>query len=519
MVKDYKGGEAVASGEVFDPTPENIDKRTKTIEIDGVKVAALSKKNRGSTVAMTLTLRYGNEESLGGKQATVSLLSSMLMAGTKTMDRQALQAKQDALGVRIMAGAGGGGRRGGRGGGGGGGGRGALTFSVEGKRESIVAGIELLGQILREPAFAAEEFEQLKLRIVTSMRSMQTDPSSLAASKMGQALSDYPPTDVRYVMSNDEQIASMEKATLEEVIELYKSQISAATGEVAIVGDFEVEPTLAAIAAILKDWKSQVAYRSIDREARKVMQGSKDNIITPDKANAVFLAGMAISMNEADSDNTALDLGNFILGGGTLSSRLGNRIRQKEGLSYGVSSSFSAPSKGNDARFMIQAITNPDNIDAVEKAAMEELKRFIAEGPSEQELADAKNAYLEAQESRTFVRRCDRRPTSRQSLSRSHHGLQNRRRRTRQSPQARRCPQSLREIHRSRQASHHSGRRFQIAGFRSEPLTDKKSDDIKSYPLTASKGRGFAGWRRGGFSEEFLRHIYGQSCDMSHDWS
>ena len=397
MVKDYKGGEAVASGEVFDPTPENIDKRTKIVEVGGIKVAALPKKNRGSTVAMTLTLHYGNEESLNGKTAASSLLTSMLMAGTKTMDRQALQAKQDALGVRIMAGAGGGGRRGGRGGGGGGGGRGSLTFSIEGKRESIVPGIELLGQILREPAFSADEFEQLKLRMVTGMRSMQTDPSALAASKMGQALSDYPPTDVRYVMSTDETIATMEKATLEDIVDLYKSQISAATGEVAIVGDFELEPTMAAITSILKDWKSQVTYRSIDREARKVMQGNKENIVTPDKANAIFMAGMAISMNEADSDNTALDLGNFILGGGTLSSRLGNRIRQKEGLSYGVSSSFGAPSKGNDARFMINAITNPDNIDAVEKAAMEELKRFIEEGPSEQELADAKTAYLEAQ--------------------------------------------------------------------------------------------------------------------------
>ena len=396
IVKDYKGGDAVASGEVFDTTPENIDKRTKLMEVGGVKVAALPKKNRGSTVSMTLNLHYGNEESLNGKTAAVSLLSSMLMAGTKSLDRQALQAKQDALGVRIFAGGGGGGRRGGRGGGGGGG-RGSLTFSIEGKRESIVSGIELLGQILREPAFAADEFEQLKLRMVTGLRSMQTDPGALAASKMGQALSDYPPTDVRYVMSADETLAIMEKATLEEVVDLYKSQISAATGEVAIVGDFDVEPTLAAITTILKDWKSQVSFRSIEREARKAMQGSKDNIVTPDKANATFMAGLAISMNESDSDNTALDIGNFILGGGTLSSRLGNRIRQKEGLSYGVSSSFAAPSKGNDARFMINAITNPDNIDAVEKAAMEELKRFIAEGPSEQELSDAKTAYLEAQ--------------------------------------------------------------------------------------------------------------------------
>lgn len=61
--------------------------------------------------------------------------------------------------------------------------------------------------------------------------------------------------------------------------------------------------------------------------------GKQRRIVTPDKANAVFLAGLSFAMNDDDPDAIALQLGNFILGGGTLSSRLGDRIRQKEGLS------------------------------------------------------------------------------------------------------------------------------------------------------------------------------------------
>jgi zinc protease len=75
---------------------------------------------------------------------------------------------------------------------------------------------------------------------------------------------------------------------------------------------------------------------------------------------------------------------------------LGDRIRQKEGLSYGVSSSLSTPSRGTDARFTINAITNPMNINAVETAAMEELRRFIDAGPTDAEMTDAKKAFLEA---------------------------------------------------------------------------------------------------------------------------
>ena len=121
VVKDYKGGAAVAAGEAFDPTPENLDARTRIIEEDGLRIALLPKKNRGETVAMTLALRYGNEESLKDQGTAASMIPSMLMAGTKRLDRQALQQEMDRLNVQIGGGGGGGrGRRGGRGGGGGG---------------------------------------------------------------------------------------------------------------------------------------------------------------------------------------------------------------------------------------------------------------------------------------------------------------------------------------------------------------------------------------------------------------
>ena len=129
VVKDYKGGAAVAAGEAFDPTPENLDARTRIIEEDGLRIALLPKKNRGETVAMTLALRYGTEESLKDQGTAASMIPSMLMAGTKRLDRQALQQEMDRLNVQIGGGGGGGrGRRGGRGGGGGGGAAGTLSF-------------------------------------------------------------------------------------------------------------------------------------------------------------------------------------------------------------------------------------------------------------------------------------------------------------------------------------------------------------------------------------------------------
>src|SRR5207248_2287542 len=67
IVKDYKGGTTIAAGEAFDTSPANLDMRTKIVEPPGLKAGLLPKKNRGETVALMLTLHYGNEESLKGQ--------------------------------------------------------------------------------------------------------------------------------------------------------------------------------------------------------------------------------------------------------------------------------------------------------------------------------------------------------------------------------------------------------------------------------------------------------------------
>jgi zinc protease len=395
MVKDYRGGAAVEAGEEFDPSPENIDSRTRMAKIGNLDLALLPKKNRGETVSLTLNLRYGNEQSLKDQSTAAGMIPTMLMAGTTKYNRQALRQKLDELGVR-MGGGGGGGRRGRGGGGGAGGGAGSLSFSMEAKRETLPAAIELLGEILRDPAFPKDDFEQMRSQALAAMSQMKTDPAMLANNLLARSLSDYPRGDVRYARTIEESIQDLETVSLDQVISIYRDQVSAGHGQIAIVGDFDPDQAIAALARALEGWQSTVEFDRIERQAKSDVQGGSEVIVTPDKANAVFLAGLSFAMDDDHPDDVALEIGNFILGGGALSSRLGDRIRQKEGLSYGVSSSVSIPSRGNDARFTINAITNPGNIDAVEKAAMEELTRFIESGPTPKELEDAKTAYLEA---------------------------------------------------------------------------------------------------------------------------
>jgi len=396
IVKDYKGGTTIAAGEAFDPSPENLDARTKIIELPGLKAGLLQKKNRGETVSLVLTLHYGNEESLKGLNVAASMMPGLMMAGTKKHDRQALREEMESAGIRISSGLGGFGR-GGRGGrGGGGGAMGQLTFSVDAKKETLPKALDLLAEILREPAFPQAEFETVKRGTHAALTGSVTDPSTLASSLLSRKLSPYPKDDIRYVPTLEESLARADSVTLEQIKTLYSTQVGGSHAELAVVGDFEPDSTIAKVKAMLAGWESKVKYDRITRKAASGVAGSKEDILTPDKANAVYMAGMSFAMMENDPDFAALRIGNFMLGGGTLSSRLGNRIRQKEGLSYGVTSSLTASNRDPVASFTINAITNPANIDKVDKAAMEELEKFVADGPSLEELNDAKQAMLES---------------------------------------------------------------------------------------------------------------------------
>ena len=399
VVKDYKGGTVGEAGEAFDPSPANLDSRIKIIKESGLKAGLLHKKNRGETVSLVLTLHYGTEVSLKDQTTAAGMLPGMMMAGTKKHDRQALREELDALGIRIGTGGGGGGRggRGGRGGGGAGGTPGQLTFSVEAKRDTLPQALKLLGEILREPAFPAAEFETSKLRMASMLSSGRTEPAPLARNKLNRAISPYAKDDVRYVPTLEETLDRANRVTLEQIKTLYETQIGGSHAELGVVGDFDPETTLRLVKEMLSGWESPAPFKRIDHKVADNGTGLKEDIVTPDKSNAEYLAGLSFALSDSDPDYPALRIGNFIFGGSTLASRLGDRIRQKDGLSYGATSSFVASSRDPVASLTVTVSTNPANIDKVSVAVMEELQRYLKDGPTDKEVADAKQAFVEAQ--------------------------------------------------------------------------------------------------------------------------
>jgi zinc protease len=125
------------------------------------------------------------------------------------------------------------------------------------------------------------------------------------------------------------------------------------------------------------------------------MDGKRKVIETPDKANAAFFAGLTFAMTDTSPEYPALKLANYIFGEGALSSRLSNRVRGKEGLSYAVMSVLTADTLDPSGMFLMLAITNPKNMQKVDAAVFEELAKMIKSGATEKEVSEAKKAFLQ----------------------------------------------------------------------------------------------------------------------------
>jgi zinc protease len=389
LVKDYKGRAAVSAGEAFDFNPKAIEARVQRTElVPGAKIALLPKKTRGEEVYLTVTLHYGNDQNLKGLDTAAGFLAPMMLKGTKHLSQQEMKDELDRLKATLSPGMG-------NGRGGPTGGLGSISFSVHTKRESLPAVLNILRQVLREPLLPADEFEVMRRERLASLEASRTEPQTLANRALVRALAPYPPEDVRYNATIDEQIQRVQNVTHEQLLALDRDFLGVAAAEISLVGDFDKEPCLALLKETFAGWKPKQPFERIARPIVELVEGTKHEINTPDKANAVFSAGMLIPISDEHPDYPALVLGNFILGAGSLSSRLGDRVRQKEGLSYGVGSSFVAAAQDERANLMLGASCQPQNVGKLETVIKEELDRLLAKGVTAGEVENAKQGYLQ----------------------------------------------------------------------------------------------------------------------------
>jgi len=378
-LKDYKGEAAMAAGEVFDPSPKNIEARTEHYTLpSGMQVALLQKKTRGASVHAVISLHFGDLESLQGKDAAASLAGEALIRGTAGKNRQQIQDEIDKLKAQLRVN----------------GDATGANVSIETTHENLPAVLRLAGEILKEATLPESEFEEIRKQQLTYLDFGKSEPQSLAFTEISRTMYPYPKGDVRATMSIPEEIEEVKSVKLEDAKAFYKRFYGASNGQLAVVGDFDPAEVKKEIAILFGEWKSPAHFERVKFGFQKIAPVNQ-TIETPDKQNAVFVASERLHISDKDPEYPALVMGNYMLGGGFLNSRLATRIRVKDGLSYGVGSTLSAKSTEPDGEFQTYAIAAPQNVLKVEAAFKEEMQKVLTGGFTQKELDEDRTGWLQ----------------------------------------------------------------------------------------------------------------------------
>ncbi|HEY0295165.1 MAG TPA: pitrilysin family protein, partial [Bordetella sp.] len=380
VLDSYQGSADFTAVPAFDSTPDNIDQLTQRFTLDlpngPIQLALLPKPTRGKRVQARLLLQYGDAAALRGQRVALGVADDLIMRGTPTLTRQAIEDKLDQLQADVSVD-----------------GSGTdLVLSLSTTRDNLPALIGLMLDVLRNADYPEAELAEYKRQAIGSIQSAMTEPSALAARALGRQANPWPADDVRYTPSFEESLAALQALTRDQVLAAHDRFYGAGRLFFSAVGDFDPAATQSALTQGLKGWRQAPAYARLDNPYRDI-PAQHIEINTPDKANAIYLAHAPLRLQDTDPDYPALSLANFLLGSSE-TSRLWTRIRDKEGLSYTVRSSLAVSSFEPSATWSIYAIYAPQNKARVETAMNEELARAVRDGFTADEVRDGIAALL-----------------------------------------------------------------------------------------------------------------------------
>jgi len=374
-IQSLQETEQVVHGELFDASPQSIEARVvrKTLA-NGIRVALLPKKTRGARVHAAINLYWGDEQGLTGRSLACSLAGDMLMRGSRRHTRGELSDAFEKLNASV--------------------GVSAEGATLEVRRDRLAEALALVAEVLQEPAFPAQEFDELKRSALTAIDGERKAPGTVASIRLNRHLNPYPEGHPLADRTLDERTRDLRAITLEAVRDCYRDFVGATGATIAVVGDIEPAALSAQLEKLFGAWKNPRPYARIHARYFDVAPIHR-SIVIPGKANATLRGGLTLPMRDDDAGFPAMVLGNYLLGG-TSTARLPDRIREREGLSYSVYSWFRAGRRDKVARFNVSAIFAPQNRTRVEAALNEELARALKDGFSAEEVAAAKNGLLQA---------------------------------------------------------------------------------------------------------------------------
>lgn len=343
-------------------------------------VTVLAKANHTNpTVSLLVGVRTGAYADPVDREGTAALCARVLDRGTVTRSAEAIADDLD--------------------------GRGASLSVVTGRHQMALAAtcliddfdpvLSLVADVARHPRFAEAEITTRRDTLITAIRQEEDNPASMAGDAFMKALyGDHP-----YARKVRGTVESVEAIKRQDLVRFHQKGFEPSAISVIVVGDLEEEAAVAAVAKAFGDWSS-FAKATEDKSAAAsivvpdaVVAAARQLVSVPmmNKSQADVIYG-SIGIRRSDPDYTAISVMNNALGQYAIGGKLGDSIRERQGMAYYVYSSLDATF--GQGPFSIRAGVNAANVEKTIASIDAELTGVLENGFTAQEIDESKSFMI-----------------------------------------------------------------------------------------------------------------------------
>ena len=299
------------------------------------------------------------------------LLSRVIDRGTRSRTTDQIADAFDERGVSLTVGAN----------------RHVMTLGCTCLSEDFEAMVELIGDIVMHPDFPAQEIDKRKAQVVSSIRQDEDNPAAVAMLTLFGMLY---PNQHPYGRPSKGSADSVGRMTRQDLIDFHESRFAPASTTVVIVGDVDRDRAVAAVDRVFGEWRNAAPAEIVLPHPPADRAREQRVVSMMNKAQADIAYGFT-TIVRSDPSYYAHTLMNNALGQYGIGGRLGDSIRERQGMAYYVFSSFDA--NVVEGPLIVRAGVNPGNVERATASIDEEIRRLAADGLTAVELADCKQ-YL-----------------------------------------------------------------------------------------------------------------------------
>ncbi|HNL85047.1 MAG TPA: pitrilysin family protein [Chitinophagales bacterium] len=385
IVANYKGRETTKMTESFSTDYDSILAKVKSNKTkNGLKYILLPKPTKSDVILFSVDLRFGNETALQNTQGINNVLASLMEEGTTTQSKEKIAEMLNKLKSEISFS----------------GRASSLSINVKTTKANFSACMDILKDMLMNPKLSEADFQKIIQQNISNIEESMNDPEARAQEKLDRLTTAYPSSHPFYASTFEEQLAYYKNMKLSEVKAFYDKFYGANYGIGVVVGALNETAVAKAMENIFGKWNSKTSWQKINDKYFDVKQQTV-TVNTPDKTNAVCSGNINLNISMQHPDFPALYMADYLLGGGAfLSSRIAQRLRENEGMSYGAGSYVYADYNNNFGNWGMYAIFNPAYKNRLDSALLDEIHLALDKGFTKDELEKAKIAWMQLQNSR-----------------------------------------------------------------------------------------------------------------------